>query len=134
MWTMAEQRERTLFDNGAARVSALVARAPFFALCASIVLLWLVGLPFAGWKSDIYHLLLNSPTTALTFLLVALLQNSQARFENSVSLKLNALSGAVADLMDAMAETLDDTDDCDALRGDAHQLRAAVGTEESLGA
>lgn len=130
---MAEQRERTLFDDAASRVGAVVARAPFFALCATFVLGWLIGLPFAGWKSDIYHLFLNSPTTAITFLLVALLQNSTARFENSVNIKLNALAGAVGDLMDAMAETLD-TDDCDALRDDAHELRDAVGTEDQVGA
>lgn len=129
---MAEQRERTLFDDVASRVGAVVARAPFFALCATFVLGWLIGLPFAGWKSDIYHLLLNSPTTAITFLLVALLQNSTARFENSVNMKLNALAGAVGDLMDALADTLD-TDDCDALRDDAHELRDAVGSEDEVG-
>lgn len=133
MWTMAEQRERTLFDDIASRVSAVVARAPFFVLCLTFVVGWLIALPFVGWKNELAHLLLNSPTTALTCLLVALLQNSQARFENSVNLKLNAMAGAVADLMDAMAETLA-TADCDALRHDAGQLREAVGTEESLGA
>jgi low affinity Fe/Cu permease len=130
---MAEQRERTLFDDLASRVGGVVARAPFFALCATFVLGWLIALPFVGWKSELAHLLLNSPTTAITFLLVALLQNSSARFENSVNIKLNALAGAVGDLMDAMAETLD-TDDCDALRDDAHQLRDAVGTEDEVGA
>lgn len=130
---MAEERKRTLFDELASRVSAVVARAPFFALCATFILGWLIGLPIAGWKSDIYHLLLNSPTTALTFLLVALLQNSTARFENSVNLKLNAMAAALADFMDAQARVLD-PDRCAALSSDAAELRKAMGSEETVGA
>ena len=130
---MGETKERTLFDDLASKVSALVARAPFFALCAVFVLGWLGGLPFAGWKSDIYHLFLNSPTTALTFLLVALLQNSTSRFETSVNLKLNAMANALGDLMEAQAQTLA-TDECDALREDARELREAHGSEDTVGA
>jgi low affinity Fe/Cu permease len=130
---MGQKRKRTLFDDIASRVSAVVARAPFFALCAALILGWLIGLPIAGWKSDIYHLLLNSPTTAITFLLVALLQNSSARFETSVNLKLNAIAGALADFMDAQAEVMD-SDRCEALSHDARQLRRALGSEDTVGA
>jgi low affinity Fe/Cu permease len=68
-----------LFDRFASAAGRHVARAWFFGVCASFVLLWVAGLPFFGWRNDLYHLMLNSPTTAITFLLVALLQNSQER-------------------------------------------------------
>jgi hypothetical protein len=63
---------------------------------------------------------------------VALLQNSQARFENTVNLKLNAVAGALGDLMDGFAET--QGGDGDTLRADAQELREAVGAEDKVGA
>lgn len=126
-------KDRTPFDSLASRVSTTVSRAPFFALCALFILGWLIGLPFAGWKNDIYHLLLNSPTTAITFLLVAVGANTQARFEKASNLKLNAMAEAQADLMEAVADTLQG-DASSNLRADAKQLREASGTEDTVGA
>jgi low affinity Fe/Cu permease len=87
-----------LFDRFAEAAGRHVARAWFFGVCASFVLLWLIGLPFFGWRNDLYHLLLNSPTTAITFLLVALLQNTQEQdmselkeLERSIDAKLTLL-------------------------------------------
>jgi low affinity Fe/Cu permease len=61
----------------------------------------------------------NAATTIITFLLVALLQNSQQRADLAVQHKLNAIADALADLMDFYEE--DDDQD---------ELRAAVGLEE----
>jgi low affinity Fe/Cu permease len=83
------------FDRVADIVSEHVARATFFAFCFVLVVGWLAGLPIAGWKNDIYHLLLNSPTTAITFLLVALLHNTQHRAERALHRKLDLILRAV---------------------------------------
>lgn len=81
-----------LFDKIAEGVATIVARAPFFGLCALFVGLWSLGLVHSGWRtSDLYHLILNSPTTAITFLLVALFQNTTKRHEDALHKKLDAV-------------------------------------------
>lgn len=117
-----------LFDRFASSASTFVARAPFFACCLLLVVGWLIGLPIAGPTNQLYHLLLNSPTTAITFLLVALVQNGQARFEKSTNAKLNALADFQADLARRLFP-----DDPEMARHIA-ELREAVGIEESVSA
>lgn len=117
------------FDRFAAAASSFAARTPFFVFCALLVILWLIGLPFAGPTNDIYHLALNSPTTAITFLLVALFQNTASREAKAQQKKLNAIADAVADLIEFQAIHAETADDCDRLRVDAEELRAAVGLE-----
>jgi low affinity Fe/Cu permease len=77
---------------------------------------------------DTWQLLINTPTTILTFLLVAVLQNSQHRTEVALHQKLDSLADGMADLMDHFLPG-DDKDA--ALARDAHDLRAAVGLGES---
>ena len=50
--------------------------APFFVACVGLVLLWLLSYPLFG-SSDTWQLVINTATTIVTFLMVALLQNSQ---------------------------------------------------------
>ena len=115
------------FDRFAGKASEIVSRAPFFAFCLGLVGLWLIeGVVrmLAGgadaFLGDSYQLQIN------TFLLVALLQNSQTRSDRAVQHKLNALADGLADLMDHIAERADDED----LRRDIRELRAAVGLEK----
>lgn len=83
------------FDKFADRVAELVASPYFFAFCLGLVTSWLIGLPFAGPSNDLYHLVLNSPTTAITFLLVALQGNDQHRFEQATNKRLEKIIEAV---------------------------------------
>jgi len=103
------------FDRFAERASNLTSRAAFFAVCVLIVVVWAPTIFLM--KFDTSQLLINTTTTIITFLLVALLQNSQSRSEMAVQQKLNAIAKALADHMD-------DTPD------DAAELRKAVGLEE----
>lgn len=121
------------FDRFAGKASEIVSRAPFFAFCLGLVGLWLIeGVVrmLAGgadaFLGDSYQLQINTTTTIITFLLVALLQNSQTRSDRAVQHKLNALADGLADLMDHIAERADDED----LRRDIRELRAAVGLEK----
>lgn len=111
------------FDRFAERASAIAARAPFFAFCVALVVGWLALGPFMGWKNDLYHLLLNSPTTAMTFLLVALLNNSQRRADIALQTKLNAIAQGVLDLMEGEPDNFD-----------RDRLRNAVGLEQTVSA
>lgn len=121
------------FDRFAGKASEIVSRAPFFAFCLALVGLWLVegvvrvvaGGP-ESFLGDTYQLQINTTTTIITFLLVALLQNSETRSDRAVQHKLNAVADGLADLMDHLAERSDDED----LRRDIRELRAAVGLEK----
>src|SRR5438309_6502258 len=75
------------FDRFAGLAARLASRAPFFAFCLLLVVLWLVqgiililtkDTPNAFLDSQ-FQLEINTTTTIITFLLVALLQNSQTR-------------------------------------------------------
>lgn len=109
----------SIFDRFADAASEIVSRAPFFAACVVLVLVWAPSY-FAIRDLDTWQLIINTATTIVTFLLVALLQNAQSRADKAVQHKLNAIAEALADLMDA-DEGLDQYQE---------ELRAAVGLEE----
>jgi low affinity Fe/Cu permease len=62
----------------------------------------------------------------ITFLMVALLQNSQTRNEQAVHHKLNAIADGLSDLMVQLETGLPDRD----VAQDVRELRAAIGLEE----
>lgn len=113
------------FDRFAAWASVVASRAPFFAFCVLLVVLWAPSY-FVFGNVDTWQLLINTATTIITFLMVALLQNSSTRSDQAVQHKLNAVADALADLMERLSERYDD----DELRGDIRELRKAVGLEE----
>ena len=121
------------FDRVAGTVARVTSRAPFFAFCVLLVGLWLlqgvveiVGSGWSSFTSSTYQLEINTTTTIITFLLVALLQNSQTRNDNATQHKLNAIADGLADMMAHLADQHDDEE----LRHDIRELRAAVGLEE----
>jgi low affinity Fe/Cu permease len=71
------------------------------------------------------QLIINTITTIITFLLVALLQNSQTRSDEALQQKLNAIADALADLMASQS-----TANKKNLAADIKDLRAAVGLED----
>lgn len=112
----------SVFDRFATRASNLVSRAWFFLLCLLLVLLWAPSY-FVFGSVDTWQLIINTMTTIVTFLLVALLQNTQKRSDDAVQHKLNAIADGLSDLMGQVA------DDHPGLGGDRAELRAAVGLE-----
>lgn len=129
------------FDRFAGITAQMASRAPFFAFCLLLVLVWLIqGVveiiahrKLSAFLDGQYQLEINTTTTIITFLMVALLQNSQTRSDQAVQHKLNAIADGLADLMDHLSER---SDDDDKLRADISELRLAVGLEkiESTGA
>ncbi len=120
------------FDRFASWSGGVVSRAPFFVACVALVLAWLIEgvIRVAAHGPDAfldesYQLQINTTTTIITFLLVALLQNSQTRSERALHHKLDTIADALADLMSNTAERADDED----LRRDVRELRQAVGLE-----
>ncbi|MGH2709283.1 MAG: low affinity iron permease family protein [Actinomycetota bacterium] len=78
---------------------------------------------------DTWQLVINTPTTILTFLLVAVLQNSQRRAENAMQKKLDALADGLADLMEHFLDEEDERRRAD-LSEDVGDLKRAVGLEQ----
>jgi low affinity Fe/Cu permease len=121
------------FDRFAGAVSHVASRAPFFAFCVFLVGAWLVegiiraisGGGLGAFLDDKYQLQINTTTTIITFLMVAVLQNSQSRADQATQHKLNAIADGLADLMSHLSEKHDDND----LRHDIEELQLAVGLE-----
>jgi hypothetical protein len=116
------------FDRFATAAEGFVSRAWFFALCVLLVLLWAPSYLVFG-DVDTWQLVINTATTIVTFLLVALLQNTQSRANDAVQQKLNAIADGLADLMTQIAEDQRDR----RLHQDVRELRAAVGLEDKEG-
>lgn len=104
------------FDRFASASSCFVSRAWFFAACLLLVVMWVPSY-FLFHSVDTWQLIINTATTIVTFLLVALLQNTQYRSDAALQHKLNAIADALADFME------------NAHAKDASELRAAVGLE-----
>jgi low affinity Fe/Cu permease len=61
------------FDRFAGAAALVASRATFFAFCVLLVLLWLPSY-FLFQDVDMWQLIINTATTIITFLLVALLR------------------------------------------------------------
>lgn len=81
----------------AQRCAELVSKGPFFTFCVALVVVWAPTILFTDF--DTWQLLINTPTTIITFLLVALLQSTQRRDELAIHKKLDAIADGMADLM-----------------------------------
>src|SRR5437899_9429357 len=93
------------FDRFAGMAALVASRAYFFAFCVLLIVVWAPSY-FVLHNTDTWQLTINTATTIITFLMVALLQNSQTRSDQAVQHKLNALADGLADIM---AFLVDDT-------------------------
>jgi low affinity Fe/Cu permease len=113
----------SIFDRFASTVNEFVSKPWFFMFCVLLVVLWapsFLVLP----NVDTWQLIINTATTIVTFLLVALLQNTQKRSDDAAQKKLNAIADALSDVMDKLGK------DHPELRDDRMELRKAVGLED----
>jgi low affinity Fe/Cu permease len=108
-----------VFDRFARATSNIVARAAYFTFCVVLVIVWLPSI-FLFRSVDTWQLVINTVTTIITFLMVALLQNSATRSDQAVQHKLNAIAAALAELMSQEESDLHEV---------VTNLRDAVGLE-----
>ncbi|HEX2103641.1 MAG TPA: low affinity iron permease family protein [Solirubrobacteraceae bacterium] len=120
-------RGRTGFDRFAEAVSDIASGATFFAISAALVALWLPTIVLFA-SVDTWQLVINTATSILAFLLVALLQNSERRTDRAASRKLDSLAAAVAELLEAQLGHGDR--DTQARR--VRELREAIRLEEEI--
>jgi low affinity Fe/Cu permease len=112
----------SLFDRFAESASEFASHAAFFIACLLLVIVWAPSY-FVFGSLNTWQLVINTATTIVTFLLVALLQNSQRRSDQAMHEKLDALADGLADLMEHVSQA------DDGLRADTIELREAVGLE-----
>ncbi len=114
------------FDRFATVMSGYVSQPWFFVVCVLIVVLW--SPTFILFNIDTWQLIINTLTTIITFLLVALLQNTQRRSDNAVQQKLNGIADGLADIADALGQMNPEL--APKLSRDRADLLDAVGLEE----
>ncbi len=95
----ATATELSPFDRCATYTAEWAAKPSFFAMCVLVVVAWIPTI-WALPTVDTWQLVINTVTNIITFLLVALLQNTQSRSDRAVQHKLDAIAGALQDLMD----------------------------------
>jgi low affinity Fe/Cu permease len=118
--------ELSPFDRFATTAAHFASRPWFFAFCVLLVVLWAPTYFLVG-TVDTWQLIINTVTTIVTFLLVALLQNTETRVDAATQDKLNALAQGLSILMTNVA----DIHERQKLHEAVAELRAAVGLEDS---
>ncbi|GIG65686.1 low affinity iron permease family protein [Phytomonospora endophytica] len=109
------------FDRFAQSASKFFSKPWFFAFCVLLVLLWAPSILVIS-EVDTWQLIINTTTTIVTFLMVALLQNTQTRSDEAVQDKLNA----IAEILAAMAEESGSED----VKAAVKEAKAAIGLED----
>jgi low affinity Fe/Cu permease len=117
---------RTTFDRFAEAATHFVSHGLFFTVSIVLVLVWLPTIVIFD-SVDTWQLVINTFTSVLAFLLIALLQNSERRYDEALHHKIDAVAAGLADLMENQAEP-----DHKLLRRHIEELRAAVGLEREL--
>jgi low affinity Fe/Cu permease len=118
---MGQRRRR--FDRFAEVSASFVGRAAFFATSVAVVVVWLPLI--AVFESvDTWQLVINTATSVIAFLLIALLTNTERRGDQALHRKLDVVAVALAQLMASQ--------DDDRLRESIEELRAAVKLEEQI--
>ncbi|HWB22434.1 MAG TPA: low affinity iron permease family protein [Gaiellaceae bacterium] len=120
--TQSDRSKSSLFDRFAEVASEFASHAVFFIACLALVVIWAPSY-FVFRNLNTWQLVINTATTIVTFLLVALLQNSQRRSEEAIHQKLDAIADGLADLMEHVSEEDEE------LRDDMADLRRSVGVE-----
>jgi low affinity Fe/Cu permease len=116
-------QERGRFDRFAELSASFVGRAAFFATAVVLVVLWL-PLILVFESIDTWQLVLNTVTSVVAFLLIALLQNTERRGDRALHRKLDILAAALADSMACQDEPR--------LKDSIDELRAVVKLEEQI--
>jgi low affinity Fe/Cu permease len=115
--------ERGRFDRFAEISASFVGQAVFFTAAVVLVVLW-IPLIAVFESIDTWQLVLNTVTSVVAFLLIALLQNTERRGDRALHRKIDILAAALAESMASQ--------DDPRLRDSIEELRAVVKLEEQI--
>jgi low affinity Fe/Cu permease len=119
------------FDRFAEAVSQFVSKGWFFTAAVIVVLLWFPTLLLIP-SIDTWQLVINTLTSVLAFLLIALLQNSERRYDDALHRKIDAIAAGLAEVMDRLEEREGDEREREDLRRRAESLRDSIELERRM--
>jgi low affinity Fe/Cu permease len=90
-----------MFDRFAHWVSTESGKPPIFIAACACIAVWAACGPFFGY-SDTWQLIINTGTTVVTFLMVFLIQNTQARDTIAIKLQLGEIIRAINEADDRL--------------------------------
>jgi low affinity Fe/Cu permease len=113
----------TAIIRGISNVTGWLGSFPAILLSLAVVVVWGIGGFFVAGRfaNDTYQLLINTPTTVVTFLMVFIIQNTQNRDGRAIQTKLDARTEALR----AIGERLGVDEDC------TPRLMELVGLEDA---
>ncbi len=117
-----DEEGRSRFDDFAEAVAHIYGKSYAFLIAMLIVLVWAVAGPAMQFK-DTWHLIINTPTTIVTFFGVFLIQNQQWRDGRALHKKINAIADVLGDYFDGQP----------GMERHVRELKKAVGLEEREG-
>lgn len=121
--TREKKKGRDPFERFVDLSTTLISRAPFFAVCVAVVVIWAASYPL--WSSVTkWELAIHTFGGVLSLLLLVLLENAARRNTEAMQEKLNVIAEALSDLMTHHAGNSED------LQQSVRRLREAVGLEE----
>lgn len=123
-----------LFRRVARRTAHVVGSPWTFAACLAATALWLAGGFVVGFGS-VYQLYYNTSVSAVTWLLVVLLQGSQNADTAALQVKLNELIRAVEGARTTLVDVEDlSQEDLRRLQAEFHRLRQEQGQDRDADA
>jgi low affinity Fe/Cu permease len=120
------ETRRHAFDRFAERASRFVSKGLFFTIAVVVVAVWMPTI-FIFQSVDTWQLVINTLTSVLAFLLIALLQNTERRYDEALHRKIDTLAVALADLMEHQADG-----DRRLLERHIEELRSSVELERKV--
>jgi low affinity Fe/Cu permease len=120
------ENRRSVFDRFAETTARVVGEALFFTVAFGAVIVWVPTVAIFH-SLDTWQLVLNTLTSVVAFLLIALLQNSVRRNDEALHRKLDTVAAALAAQLRHELSA-----DADGLRRAVGELEAAVGLEERI--
>ena len=119
-------RRPDAFDGFAQATSDFVSRGGFFFVSFLLVAIWIPTILIFE-SVDTWQLVMNTLVSVLAFLLIALLQNTERRYDEALHAKIDAILTGLADLMDHLED-----EDPERLRRHVERLRSSVRIERDV--
>ena len=125
--------DSTWYSRFAKAAARFCGRPRVFVLAVVVIAVWVVTGPIFGF-SDTWQLVINTGTTIVTFLMVFLIQNTQARDTEAIQLKLDELIRATQGAHNALLDLEElEEDKLDAFRAKYEALASAARAEIDRG-
>ena len=124
--SVIDDRTADAFDRFAEAASQFVSKGLFFTVSVIVVLIWIPTILLFE-SIDTWQLVMNTIVSVLAFLLIALLQNSERRYDAALHHKIDAVATGLADLMEHLEE-----EDPDRLRRHVERLRMSIRIERRI--